>query len=238
MKETALQARLRAAVERYGMLNSGDRVAVGVSGGKDSLALLCLLAALRRYLPVPFSLTAITVDPCFGGKPADFSAVAALCERLQVPYIVKQTSLADVIFEQRQEANPCSLCARMRRGLLHRAAKEADCNVVALGHHRDDAAQTVLMNLFGGGEFSCFSPKSYLDRQELWLIRPMIFLTEAEIAAYAEREALPVVASACPVNGTTRRARTDELLQSLRGEYGDVADRLIGALQKSGTNGW
>lgn len=229
---------MRAAITRYDMLTPNDRVAVGVSGGKDSLALLVLLAAYRQFSPVPFQLTAITLDPCFGGVETDFSAVAALCEQLEVPYELRRTRLADAVLEQSGGKPPCSLCAKMRRGLLHRTAQECGCRVVALGHHKDDAAETVMMNLLSGGRFACFSPTTYLDRRDLRLIRPLIFAGEREIAAFAARQALPVVRSRCPVDGFTHRQKTKDLLAQLGQTYGAVPDKLLNALQQSGQNGW
>lgn len=229
---------LRAAVERYAMLGNGDRVAVGVSGGKDSVALLSLLADYRRFSPVPFTLTAVTLDPCFGGKETDFSAIAALCEHLDVPYELRRTRLGDAALERAEGKPPCSLCAKMRRGVLHKVARELDCNVVALGHHKDDVGETVLMNLLGGGRFACFSPKTDLDRSELTLIRPLVFATERDIAAFAANEGLPTVPSGCPVDGATHRGRVKERLAALADDYGDVNDRLLNALQTAGVNGW
>lgn len=233
-----LLAYLRAAVERYAMLSSGNRVAVGVSGGKDSLALLTLLADYRRFSPVPFELVAITLDPGFGGVETDYSAVAALCERLAVPYELRRTRLADTATARAGGKPPCSLCAKMRRGVLHKAARELSCNVVALGHHKDDVAETVLMNLLGGGRFACFSPKTDLDRSGLTLIRPLIFMDERDIAAFAARETLPVVPSRCPVDGLTHRGRAKERIAALSAEYGGVSDRLMNALQTAHVNGW
>lgn len=233
-----LLAYLRAAVERYDLLAAGDRVAVGVSGGKDSVALLSLLAAYCEFSPVPFSLTALTIDPCFGGEETDYSSIAALCERLEVPYVIRRTKLFEVVTERAGGKTPCSLCAKMRRGILHRAAKEAGCNVVALGHHKDDAAETVLMNLLSGGRFACFSPKTDLDRSGLTLIRPLVFATEREVAAFVRQEVLPVVPSRCPVDGDTNRAAAKAQLLTLSKEYGNVAEKILNALQKSGQNGW
>lgn len=236
--EKRMLALLRAAVDRYQMIQEGDRVAVGVSGGKDSLALLALLAALREFYPKRFSLCAITLDMRFGNRDGDFSAVAALCERLQVQYIVHPTEIYRTVFEEKKEKNPCSLCARLRRGTLHKVAQQHGCNVVALGHHRDDAAQTVLMNLLEGGTVDCFAPKCTLDRCGLTLIRPMVFMPQAQVAAYAAAQNLPVIPSACPVNGTTERARTEQLLAQLRTQYGPVEQKIVHALQKAGIHGW
>lgn len=237
-REQHLLGQLRAAVQRYDMIEKNDRIAVGVSGGKDSLVLLVLLALLRRFYPVPFSLTAITLDPCFGGEENDYGAVAALCDELEVPFVLRRTRLWEVVFEERDEENPCSLCARMRRGALHKAALEAGCSTVALGHHQRDAAETFMMNLLDGGTLGCFSPKSYLDRRGITLIRPMIFMEEREIAAYCVRRGLPVVKSRCPVDGCTNRQRTGELLEKLAEQYGPLEEKILGAMQKAGMDGW
>ena len=229
---------LRAAVDEYGMLSHGDAVAVGVSGGKDSLVLLSLLAQLRRFHPSEFSLTAVTLDMGFDGEPTDLSAVAALCDTLQVPYIVERTRLWDTVKEKQGGDKPCSLCAKLRRGALHRVAVEAGCNVVALGHHQNDAAETAMMNLLSGATFGCFSPKSELDRRGITLIRPMIYLTEAEIAAYAVRENLPVVPSRCPVDGCTGRQEMKELLAALSRTYGSVDRKIVDALKKGQISNW
>lgn len=225
---------LRAAVDDYEMIRDGDRVAVGVSGGKDSVALLTLLAQLRRFYPARFSLTAITLDPSFDGEE-DYTALAALCERLEVPYVVKRTQLWETV---RHEENPCSLCARMRRGTLHRVALEEGCNVVALGHHQDDAAETLLMNLLSGATCECFSPKSYLDRRGITLIRPLIYIKEAELTAFVRREGLPTVKSQCPMDGCTARQDTKELIATLSKTYGDVNHKLTAALKKGHISGW
>lgn len=231
-------SRTRAAVERYDMLPAGTRLAVGVSGGKDSLLLLAAMVRLRRVLDDRYTVTAVTLDPCFGGREADYSAIAALCEQWEVPYIIKRTRLAEVIFEQRKEKNPCSLCARMRRGVLHTAAAEAGCDTLALGHHKQDAAETFMMNLLTGGTLSCFSPKAYLDRRGITLVRPLVFVDENDIARCASRMRLPVTPSRCPVDGCTNRQTTGDLLRSLAATYGALDDKIIGAMQKAHLSGW
>ncbi|MBQ9861659.1 MAG: tRNA 2-thiocytidine biosynthesis protein TtcA [Clostridia bacterium] len=233
-----MSAPFRAAVDTYGLIEADDHIAVGVSGGKDSIALLALLAELRRFYPQPFTLAAVTLDPAFNGEEGDYSAVSALCDRLEVPYVLKRTKLWDAVKEHSGDENPCSLCARLRRGTLHRVAKEAGCNKVALGHHQDDAAETVLMNLLSGATIGCFSPKSYLDRSDITLIRPMVFLTEQEIAAFVQREGLPIVKSRCPVDGTTHRQRAKDLIGQLSETYGDVSRKMTEALQKAHISGW
>lgn len=229
---------VRAAVEKYRMIDEGDRLAVGVSGGKDSLFLLCAMAELSRYYPKRFTVTAITADPCFGGTETDFSAVEELCRSLNVPYIIRKTNLGPLIFEERKEENPCSLCARMRRGILHNLCVEEGLNKLALGHHHDDAVQTFLMNLFYGGKLGCFSPKSYLSRKDLTLIRPLIFCGEREIRNSAARMELPVVKSNCPADGVTARKDTEQLIARLEKDFPDLKTKLLGAMQRAGLDGW
>lgn len=235
MKE--LLSRCRAAVDRWDMIPDGARVAVGISGGKDSLCALLALAELRRFYPNRFELTALSADPCFGGRETDFSAVTAWCETLGVPHIVRRTRLWEIVFEERKEPNPCSLCARMRRGILHRMAKEAGCDTVALGHHADDAAETVMMNLLHGGCTDGLPPKSWLDRSELTVIRPLYFCDERLCARVARREELPVVASGCPVDGMTERKHVRDIIEGLSADYPDIKAKLIRAGGFSGEPG-
>lgn len=233
-----IMGEMRAAMERYEMVESGDRIAVGVSGGKDSLVLLCALARLREYYPQPFEVVALTVDPCFGGKETDYTSIASLCETLDVEYRVRRSRLGEIIFEERKEKNPCSLCARMRRGILHNMAKEAGCNKLALGHHFDDAVQTFFMNLFYGGTLSCFSPKTYLSRKDLWMIRPLIFTEESAIRSATRRSSLPVVKSACPADGATSRQDTAGLIADLERQFPDLRSKVMGAMQRSHLSNW
>lgn len=228
----------RAAVDKYNMIEAGDKIAVGVSGGKDSLALLYALAKLRDFYPKPFSLVAITLDYQFNGIAEDYTAIEALCKKLQVEYIVRRTNLWEVIFETRKEKNPCSLCAKMRRGLLHDTAVANGCNKVALGHHMDDAAETFLMNLLNGGKIGCFSPVSYLSNKKLYLIRPLIFANEKDVAAAARRANLPVVKSRCPMDKVSNRQNMKELLRSLEKEYPAVRKKIVGALERSHIDNW
>ena len=233
-----LMSRMRAAMERYDMIAPGDRVAVGVSGGKDSLALLKGLAELRRFYPAPFEVVALTADPGFFGKEADYSAVQALCDELGVEYIIRRTELYHVIFETRKESNPCSLCARMRRGILHDMTKAAGCDKLALGHHMDDAAETFMMNLLSGGTIGSFRPVTYLSRKDLTVIRPMIFATEKEVASAARRENLPVVKSPCPMDKTSERQKVKELIAALEKDYPNLQGKITGAMQRGNISGW
>ena len=229
---------MRAAIEKYHMIGEGDRIAVGVSGGKDSVALLVGLCELRRYFPLHFEIVAVSLDPCYNNKETDYSKIQSICDGYQTPYVIRRTELAKVIFETRREKNPCSLCSRMRRGALDDLAKENGCNKVALGHHMDDAAETFLMNLFRGGRIGCFSPETYLSRKDLTVIRPMVLMQEREIAAAAARLALPVVKSRCPADGNTQRERTKELILELEKEYGGLRENIVGAMMRKGMDGW
>ena len=220
----------RRAVDDYEMIREGDKIAVGVSAGKDSLALLCALADLRRFYPKKFELCAITVDMGFEG--ADFSAVRALCEELDVPYTVVPTQISKIIFDVRKEKNPCSLCAKMRRGALHTAAKELGCNTVALGHHFDDVVETFMLNLFFEGRLGCFQPVTYLSRMDLRLIRPMIYMPEKDVRYFAKSANLPVMKSPCPADGNTQREDMKQLLAKLDRENKGLRYRIFGAIQK------
>ena len=229
---------MRSACQQYEMISDGDRIAVGVSGGKDSVSLLVGLAELRRFYPAKFDIVAITVDPRFGGEDGDYSQIEELCRRIDVKYVIKRTQLAEVIFDIRKESNPCSLCARMRRGALHDAAKEAGCNKIALGHHLDDVAETFIMNLFNGGTLDCFMPVTYLSRKELYMIRPLIFARESDCRRVARKMNLPVVKSKCPADGATERQEVKEMLSALEKKYGDVRSKILGAMQRKGVNGY
>ncbi len=233
-----LLSHMRAACQQYEMIKEGDRIAIGVSGGKDSVALLAGMANLRRFYPEKFEIIAITLDPRFGGVDGDFSQIEKLCAKLDVKYVIKRTQLAEVIFDIRKESNPCSLCARMRRGALHDAAKEHGCNKIALGHHLDDVAETFVMNLFNGGTLDCFMPVTYLSRKDIYMIRPMIFARESDCARVVRKENLPIVKSNCPADGTTERQEVKEMLSTLEKKYGDVRSKILGAMQRKEINGY
>jgi tRNA(Ile)-lysidine synthase TilS/MesJ len=233
-----LMSYMRRAMENYNMIEDGDRVAVGLSGGKDSVSMLAALAQMRKFYPKTYELVAITLDPHFNGEEGDYSLLEELCERLEVDYILKRTWLWDVVFEERQEKNPCSLCARMRRGALHNASIDAGCNKIALGHHLDDVAETFLMNLLNGGSIGSFSPVTYLSRKDLYLIRPMIFARERDCARVVKSCGLPVVKSKCPVDGTTERQEIKALLNSLEKKYGDTREKILGAMQRGNISGY
>lgn len=233
-----LMSRMRAAMEKYNMIEDGDRVAVGLSGGKDSVALLAALAEMRRFYPKKFELVAISVDMRFDNKDTDYTILQQLCDRLDVPFIIKRTELADIIFNIRKETNPCSLCAKMRRGILHDVAIENGCNKVALGHHMDDAVETFFMNLLSGGNISSFFPVTYMSRKNLYIIRPMVLASEALVAGAVKHSALPVVKSKCPMDHTSEREKTKELVRNLNKDYPQLREKVIGALQRRGLDNW
>lgn len=228
----------RAAIDKYNMIDEGDRIAVGVSGGKDSVMLLKALASLRAFYPKRFEVVAVTLDYRFGGEDGDYGEIKKLCDSLGVEYVIKPTELWNVIFNERKETNPCSLCAKMRRGILHDTVKELGCNKIALGHHLDDAAETFMMNLLSGGRVACFSPVSYLSRKDLYLIRPFILIYEKDIEKAAKRNGLPIVKSKCPADKTTFRQKSKELIETLEKDYPMLRQKIIGAMQADNISGW
>ncbi len=229
---------IRRACDDYHMIQDGDKIAVGVSGGKDSVLLLSALAAMRRFYPQKYELSAIILDPQFNGKETDYAPIEKLCEELSVPLTIKRTHIGEIVFDERKEKSPCSLCARMRRGALHDAALELGCKKLALGHHKNDVVETFLMNLFSEGRIGCFSPVTYLSRKDIHMIRPLVYTPEAEITAAAERLCLPIVKSRCPADGATLRQRTKEKLAAMEKENPDVTEKVFGALVRSGLDGW
>ena len=241
MKEMQkLLSRVRSCVDRYSMIEDGDRIAVGVSGGKDSLALLCVLSELRKFYPEKYDLCALMLDMGFdasetvGAAPSDTSEIAELCSRLGV----KRTEIARVIFDVRKESNPCSLCARMRRGSLHDLAKEYGVNKLALGHHFDDAAETVMLNLFFEARIGCFSPVTYLSRKDLTMIRPLLLTEERDIKTFVKKASLPVMKSPCPMDKTSERAKMKDMLHAFDREHRGLYTRIVGAVERGGIDGW
>ena len=232
-----LQSLLRRAIDDYDMIEAGDRIAVGLSGGKDSLTLLLGLAELRRYYPKPFELEAITLDLGFEGG-GSYEGVAALCAQLEVPFTLKQTEIGHVVFDQRQETSPCALCARMRRGALNDLAGAHGCNKVALGHHLDDAVETLFLNLFYEGRLGCFSPVTYLSRTDLTVIRPLLYMEERDVIGFARRQGLPVVVNPCCADGNTKREEVKRLLLDLERGNPGLRVRAFGAIQRSARDGW
>ena len=227
---------VRRCVEDYDMIAPGDTVAVGVSGGKDSLTLLTLLAALREYVPYSYDLTAITIDMGLGGM--DFSPVERLCERLGVPYSRVETEIGPIIFEHRKENNPCSLCAKMRRGALCTALSARGITKLALGHHFDDAVETFLLSLVYEGRISCFQPVTHMTRTGVDQIRPMLYAGEGRIANLAKALALPIVENPCPEDRGSKRYEIKQFIRTMSQTYPDLRSKVFGAIQRAPLDGW
>ena len=222
---------IRRADQDFGMIEDGDRVAVGVSGGKDSLLLLYALSLYRRFSPHPFTLQAVTLT--MGLEPFDLSGVQALCDRLEVPYVVCKTQIGRIVFEERREKNPCALCAKMRRGALNDLCRELGVTKLALGHHRDDALETLLMSLLYEGRLHTFQPVTRFDRTPVVQIRPLIYAPEKVIVHYARRLDLPVVASPCPANGRTKREDMKDLLDLICRRVPNARELMLSALRNT-----
>ena len=227
---------VRRCVDDYGMIEPGDRIAVGISGGKDSLVLLRALRYLQGYYPAPFELEAITIDTGFPGM--DFSPVAELCAEIGVPYTLIPTDIREIVFDARQEANPCSLCSKMRKGALNTAVREHGCNKLALGHHFDDAVETFMMSLLFEGRLNCFKPVTYMSRSGVTQIRPLLYIGELRAEKLAESLALPVVKSTCPMDKVSKRQEIKDLLAAMGANYPDMRSKIFGAMQRLPLDGW
>lgn len=222
--------RVKRTIYDFKMIEKDDRVAVGLSGGKDSAALLYIINIFKRHSPVDFDLQAIYVHL---GFDVDLEPLRSLAENLKVPLHVEETQIAKIVFERRQEKNPCALCANMRHGALHQAALRLGCNKVALGHHLDDAIQTFMLNLIYTGQMDTFKPVTYLDRAGLYQVRPLVQLPESTLKALARRENLPVVKNPCPVSDQTKRTEMQELSDELAQRYPDLREKWRAALMSS-----
>ena len=227
---------VRRCVEDYAMIAPGDVIAVGLSGGKDSMALLCALHSLRRYYPKPFELMGVTVDLGFPGM--DFSPVADYCRSLGVPFDIIHSDISDVVFRERQEKNPCSLCVKLRKGAFHDRLKVLGANKAALGHHMDDAVETFLMSLIYEGRISCFEPVTHMDRSGITQIRPMLYAEEKRIVGLMRKYAFPVVESTCPMDKTSKRAQVKEYMYLLSRERRDFKIKTFRAMQRLPLPGW
>ncbi len=226
----------RRAIDDYDMINEGDKIAVGISGGKDSLTLLYALAGLRRFYPKQFNLEAVTVDLGFEGF--DLSHIETLCEQLDVHYTIVKSEIGKIIFEDRKESNPCSLCAKMRKGALNEAIKSIGCNKVAYAHHKDDIVETMLLSLLFEGRFHSFSPRTYLDRMDLTVIRPLMYVSEADVIGFKNKYELPVAKSPCPADGYTKREYAKELVKKLNIEHPGAKERMFTAIVNGNIKGW
>jgi len=236
MKLQQLLSYTRKAVDDYGLIDEGDKIAVGISGGKDSLTMLYALHGLKRFYPKSFEIHAITID--LGHEGFDVAPLERLCEELQVPYTVVKTDIAKIIFEDRKEPNPCSLCAKMRKGALNEAIKKVGCNKVAYAHHKDDIVETMLMSMIFEGRFHSFSPKTYLDRMDLTVIRPLMYVPEMDVIGFMNKYNLPVVKSSCPADGYTKRDYAKQLVKQLNTEHPGTKERLFTAIVNGNIKGW
>ncbi len=219
---------LRRGITQYKLIKDGDKIAVGVSGGKDSVTLLKLLAEYKRFSPEKFDLIAISVDLNFEDNKTDFTPIKQLCDSLGVEYFVEKTDIGKIVFDIRKETNPCALCSKMRKGALNNLAKEKGCNKVALGHHADDLIDTLLLSLFYEGRLSTFAPKSYLDKIGLTMIRPLIFTKEIDVVSYSKN--LPIVKSCCPANKLTKREQVKNIVSNISKDIPNVRDMMFTAL--------
>ena len=228
-------SQVRRAADDYEMIQDGDKIAVGISGGKDSLTLLYALSTLRRFYPHPFELHAVTVD--LGFENLNLGKIEALCKELDVPYTIVPTQIASIVFDQRKEKNPCALCAKMRKCALNEAIRGAGCNKSAYAHHKDDVVETLMLSLIYEGRFHTFAPVTFLDRMNLTVIRPLVYMKEADVIGFVHKHDVPVVKSPCPADGHTRREYVKQLLRQLNLENPGVKDRMLTAVQ-SGLAEW
>lgn len=236
MKLQQLLSYTRKAIDDYHMIEEGDCIAIGISGGKDSLTLLYALHGLMRFYPKHFTIHAVTVD--LGFENLNLDKIQKLCDSLSVAYTIVKTDIAKIIFEDRKESNPCSLCAKMRKGALNEAIKQAGCNKVAYAHHKDDVVETMLMSLIFEGRFHTFSPVTYLDRMDLTVIRPLMYMNEMDVIGFVKKNELPVVKSPCPADGHTKREYVKLLLKQLTQENPGVKERMFTAIQTGRLEGW
>lgn len=226
----------RRAVDDYQMIEDGDKIAVGISGGKDSLTLLYALKNLQRFYPNRFELIAVTVDLGFSGF--DLTPIKTLCQKLNIPYHIVHTDIAEVIFEKRQETSPCALCAKMRKGALNNKIKELGCTKVAYAHHQDDIIETMFLSLLFEGRFYSFSPKTYLDRMNLTVIRPLMYVAEADVKGFKNKYRLPVVKNPCPADGITKREYAKDLIRQINLDHPGAKTRIFTAILDGNIDGW
>lgn len=236
MKLQRLLSLIRQAVDQYEMIEEGDHIAIGISGGKDSLTLLWGLAHLQKFYPKHFSLSAITVD--MGIDTMNLEPIKALCQEIQVPYEIVPTEIGKILFDIRKETNPCSLCAKLRKGALNNKALEMGCNKIAYAHHKDDLIETAMMSLLYEGRFYAFSPVTHLDRTDLTVIRPLMFVSEADVKGFRNKYQLPICKNPCPMDGHTRREYVKNLIHTLNMENPGVKDRLFRAVIEGHIDGW
>ena len=236
MKLQKLLSYVRKAVDDYNMINEGDKIAIGVSGGKDSLCLLIALKTLQKFYPKKFELEAITVS--LGLPGSEYDSIRKFCKKIGVNYTVVDTDIGEIVFYERKEKNPCSLCSKMRKGALNDMAEKLGCNKVALGHNKDDVIETFFMSLFYESRINTFAPISYLDRKKIYSIRPLIYVSERQAKNFIIENNINIVKNPCLVEGKTKRQETKEFIESLSKQYNNIPQKIFGAIQRSNLKGW
>lgn len=236
MKHQKLLSYVRRAIDDYKMIEENDKIAIGLSGGKDSISLLLALSDLRKFYPKKFDICAITVSLGFDGS--DFTPMEELCKKINVDYHVIDTQIGEIIFDARKESNPCSLCAKMRKGALNNKADELGCNKIALGHNRDDIIETFMMSLIFEARISTFQPVSFLEKKKLFSIRPLMYVPESDIKGYIRKNNLPIIKNPCPANGNTKRQEMKELIKDLCRKYDNADTKIFNAISRSKIDGW
>ena len=227
---------MRKAIDDYNMIQDGDKIAIGLSGGKDSITMLMGFKNLQRFYPKKFDIIAITIDPGFDGFDIDF--LKNLCNDLNIPLIIENGHIKEIVFDIRKEKNPCSLCANLRRGIINSVAIREGCNKIAVGHNEDDVLETFLMNLFYAGSINTFAPISYMDRSEMTLIRPLIYAPEKYIKNFVKRNSIQTMPKACPMDGISKRENMKELIKTMQIDIPHVRANLYGAIKRGEINGW
>lgn len=236
MKLQQVLSLVRRAIDDYNMIDNNDKIAVGISGGKDSLTLLYALNSLKKFYPKNFEICAITID--LGFDNLNLEGIKKICEDFEIEYTIAKTDIANIVFKERKETNPCALCAKMRKGALNDAIKTLGCNKVAYAHHKDDVVETMMMSLIYEGRFHTFSPVTYLDRTQVTVIRPLIYMSEADVIGFVNKNAVPVVKSPCPADGYTKREYVKNLLREINKETPGVKNRMFTAITTGNLKGW
>ena len=227
---------MRKAIENYNMIEDGDKIAVALSGGKDSITMLMGFKNLQRFYPKKFDIVAVTINPGFEGF--DLDLLRNLCNDIDVPLIIEDGHMKEIVFDIRDEKNPCSLCANIRRGMLNSIAIREGCNKIAVGHNEDDVLETFLMNLFYAGSINTFAPISYMDRSKITLIRPLIYAPESYIRSFVKKNNITVMPKACPMDGYSKREDMKEFLFKMQKEIPHVRANLYGAIKRNNVNGF
>lgn len=235
-KQAALLGNVRRCVQNYNMIEENDVIAVGASGGKDSTALLCALALMRRFYPVKYELKAISVDLGFGDM--DFAPLTELCRSLDTEHVIVKTDISEIVFNAKKESSPCSLCSKMRRGALHGEAERLGCTKVALGHNKDDVSVTLMLNILYAGKIEVFWPKNTPDERGMTLIRPLIYTSEKTVKEFCRKNSIPIIRNTCPMDKHTERERVKQMISELEKEHKGVTHRIFRAIEKSQIDGF